>query len=89
MWFSQQETLIGALGLGVAVILSVLVFMFLDVKDGMRGRESFTGNFFNFIVRTAGMRFWHTRAFLILLALFVVMVVAIVIVSLKIMIFPA
>ena len=76
MWFTEQTTLIGALGLGVAVILAVLVFAFFDVKSGLQGKESFTGNFTAFIVRTAGMNFWHTRVFLIVIALLVVMIIA-------------
>jgi hypothetical protein len=88
MWFTEQTTLVGALGLGVAVILAALVFAFFDVKSGLQGRESFTGNFVAFLVRTAGMNFWHTRAFLIVLALIAVMVISVAVVTLHITLRP-
>ena len=84
MWFSEQATLIGAIGLGIGVIILLLTFVFFDVRDGVRGKESFTGNVFDFFVRMAGMNFWHTRAFLIAVALVIVMAASIIVVTLNI-----
>lgn len=87
IWFEQWQTLVGAIGLGFAVTVLVVFYIYRDIEDGVKGRESFTGNVMDFFVRMAGMNFWHTRAVLIVGILLIVMLVATIVVLTGIQIF--